>query len=100
MFFITCFQKISTDSFGWLDMGTYRTFGFTKTFEDARFYLNKNHYDMRECLYDYAVVEEMNEGIHPDVVNRWFFKFDEDKGGFYQISEPKEFIGYTNISIG
>ena len=55
---------------------------------------------MWEYLYDYAVVEEMEPGIHPDVKNRWFFKFDREKNGFFRMDEPEEFAHYCNIALG
>lgn len=100
MFFITCFTKIAKHKLGWLDMGSIRTFGFLETFEEAEQALNENACDMRECLYDYAVVEEMQPGIHPTAFNRWFYKFDEERKGFYRIEEPEEFQHYCNIALG
>ena len=89
MFFITCFSKIATDNLGWLDMGSVRTFGF-----------NTNSCDMWEYLYDYAVVEEMHPAIHPEVENRWFYKYDREKDGFFRMEEPEVFKHYCNIALG
>ncbi len=100
MFFITCFSKLEKDKLGWLDMGSSRTFGFKSDFESAKTALNENICDMHEYLYLYAVVEEINEGIHPYVENRWFFKWDKEKDGFFEISEPEEFKHYCNIALG
>ena len=91
MFFITCFSKVDKDDLGWLDMGTSRTFGFKETFEEAEYALN---------LYDYAIVEEMHPAIHPTVENRWFYKYDREKNGFFRMEEPKEFTHYSNIALG
>lgn len=100
MYFITCFERISVDKLGWLDMGDQRTFGYKEKFETAKCALNENWCDMRECIYDYAVVEEIQSGIHPDVNFRQFFKWDENKGGFFEITEPEEFKNYSNIAFG
>lgn len=100
MFFITCFSKIDKDNLGWLDMGTSRVFGFKETFEDAEYALNHNSCDMWETIYNYAIVEEMYPAIHPDVENRWFYKYDREKDGFFRIEEPEEFKNYTNIALG
>lgn len=100
MFFITCFSKATTDDLGWLDMGASRVFGYKETFEEAEEALNKNVCDMWEYLYDYAVVEEIGPGIHPDVANRWFFKYDREKDGFFRIEEPEAFSHYCNIALG
>ena len=100
MFFITCFSKVAKDELGWLDMGASRCFGFKETFEKAEEALNGNYCDMWEYLYDYAVVEEMDPGIHPDVKNRWFFKYDQEKNGFFRMDEPEEFAHCCNIALG
>lgn len=100
MFFITCFEKIEINDYGFPNTGYDRTFGYVETFEIAESCLNKNMYDMHECLYDYAVVEEIGSGIHPDVRHRWFFKWDNSKEGFYIIKEPEEFKHYCNIALG
>lgn len=100
LFFITCFEKIETDKLGWLDMGDSRVFGFKETYEQAERALNENSCDMFECLYRYAVVEQMSPAIHPYVEGRWFFKWDENKHGFFQMDEPKEFANYCNIALG
>ena len=100
MFFITCFSKVAKDELGWLDMGSTRCFGFKETFEKAEEALNGNYCDMWEYLYDYAVVEEMDPGIHPEVKNRWFFKYDQEKNGFFRMEEPEEFAHYCNIALG
>lgn len=100
MFFITCFSKIETDKLGWIDMGAVRTFGYERTFEEAEESLNLNRCDMWEYLYDYAVVEKINYGIHPDCEERWFFKYNKEKDGFFRIEEPEEFKNYCNIAFG
>ena len=100
MFFITCFQKCETNDKGFLDTGEERVFGFKETFEQAEKALNENYCDMFEFLYKYAVVEEMKPAIHPDVENRWFFQWNEDKQGFFRIDEPKEFEHWCNIALG
>ena len=100
MFFITCFSKVAKDDLGWLDMGTSRTFGFKETFEEVEYALNHNVCDMWEYLYDYAIVEEMHPAIHPTVENRWFYKYDREKNGFFSMEEPEEFKYCCNIALG
>jgi len=100
MYFITCFEKIEIDNRGWLDVGASRTFGFFNNKGKAFDSLHHNSCDMCEHLYEYAVVEAMEEGIHPVVVDRQFFKYDQERGGFFEISEPEEFKHYCNIALG
>lgn len=55
---------------------------------------------MWEYLYNYAVVEEIDYGIHPPVLSRQFFKYDNKRNGFFEIDEPKEFKHCANITLG
>ncbi len=100
MYFITCFEKISIDKLGWLDIGSQRTFGYKETFEMAKLALNENWCDMREYVYNFAIVEKIPSGIHPDVEEMWFFKWDENKKGFFEIPEPEEYNHFCNIAFG
>lgn len=100
MYFITCFEKIGTDDYGWLETGAVRTFGYYDNFEYADEALRQNCCDMYEYLYMYAVVEKIDPGIHPIAEKRWFYKYDEEKDGFYPIREPKELEHYINIALG
>lgn len=99
MYFITCFQKIDEDNYG-LSVGASRTFGYLDNFDEANDALKYNVCDMHEYLYRYAVIEKIGTGIFPIAEERWFYKYNEEKGGFYPIEEPKEFEHYTNIALG
>ena len=99
MYFITCFQKIGRDEYV-LDIGSSRVFGYYDNFEFADEALRHNCCDMYEYLYLYAVVEKIDAGIHSIAEERWFYKYDKEKDGFYPIEEPKEFENYINIALG
>lgn len=104
MFFITCFHQIKDDksfnSSGY-DFDAQRTFGFKETFKDADISLKNNDCDMFECLYDFACIEELNAGIHPDCENIWWYEFNLEKNGFYPIDEaPPASKHFCNFSIG
>lgn len=55
---------------------------------------------MHECIYMYGVIENIPSGIHPIVKERYFFKYNQEKQGFFEIEEPKEFKHYCNVAIG
>lgn len=99
MYFITCFSKIDKNEFE-LNMGDVRTFGYYNSFEHADEALKRNRCDMYEYLYGYALIEKIESGIHPIAEERWFYKYDEEKDGFYPIEEPKEFENFINIALG
>ena len=100
MFFITCFCKVAKDDFGWLDIGDSRTFGYYDSFEEADKMVKKNHCDMHETIYHYAVIEHVGIGIHSRRKGRWFYKYDKTKGEFLPIKEPEEFKHCYNIALG
>lgn len=99
-YFITCFQKITTSELGWLDAGDQRVFGYYDNFQSAEDALNENRCDMHEYLYKFALVEEIGQGIHPEVTARWFFTYDKDMRGFFETKEPKEIERIVNFALG
>lgn len=100
MFFIASIEQISTNHLGWLNTGDVRVVGYKETFDQAKTALNENRCDIHEGIYKYAVIEEILSGLYPDVINRWFFKWDNKKRGFFEIEEPKEVSEYSNFTIG
>lgn len=99
-YFITCFNRVGLDKNQWLDIGCSRTFGYYEDYLTAEKALNENWCDMHETIYNYAVVEAIEPGIHPYPKERNFFKYDREKGGFFRIPEPEEFKGFCNIALG
>lgn len=100
MFFITCFQHIRKEPKKFLDIGDSRVFGYFSSLEQAKNALAKNTLDMHEDYYNYAMIEEIGEGIHPEVESRHFFEYDSEIGGFIPIEEPIAFKHYTNFALG
>lgn len=100
MYFITCFQKYEQTKYGVPDIGGSRTFGYYPHKEWAIEDLHKNNLDMREAVYDYAVVEKIPMGLYQLAEERIFFKWDEDKQGFYDIdgTDMQDYFG--NYAFG
>jgi len=103
MWFVTTLEKLEMDDKGWHKFGATRTPLFCTTEELAIESLNENRCDMWEFFYEYAVIEYME----PDVMyggcdnykRRWF-KFDEEKDGYFEIPEPEFMNHVINIAIG
>lgn len=78
MWFITTFERIKPNTedefFNFPDFGHQRTWGYYSECEKAVQALHKNFTDMWECLYDYALIEEIDEGICAYAGNRQWFK--------------------------
>ena len=97
MYFITCFD--STSEFGCPDDS--RTFGFFSDTATCKTALNENWCDMRECCYDYAVVERIEEGIHPRAEEICWYKWNNELQGFYEITKrPKWAESWCNFALG
>lgn len=84
-----------------------RTFGFFNTHNEAYKAISENQGSMCESLYDYLVLEYIEEGIHPEVRSESWFKWDEEychpdmsHGRWISCGKPEEFRGICNWSIG
>ena len=76
MYFITMFTKYEIDRRGFPDFGDTRTVGYYSTREQAFNAVLKNHCDIWETIYTYAVVEYIEPGLYPVAVDQWFFKWN------------------------
>ncbi len=81
-----------------------RSFGFYHTLAHARAAVTEDRGGMRECLYDYLVIEETMPGIHAEVtaVNWFEWRGDglEKREGWRRCAAPEWSIGVTNWGIG
>lgn len=99
MYFITCMTRCEKVD-GWFYGGTIRCFGYKETLEEAEEALNNNVCDMYEYCYEYAVVEKLGPYIHPYVEDEYWFKWDDDKGGFFRIEKPEATYNVCNHALG
>ena len=100
MYFITCFQKYEQTKCGVPDVGDYRTFGYYPHKERAIECLHNNNLDIHEDMYDYAVVEKIPMGLYPLADERIFFKWDEEKRGFFEIDGTEFANNFGNYVFG
>ena len=104
MYFIIVMEKdwSTVDKYGIRDYGSVRTWGFYKDKDRAIEALHTNVTDMCETCYNFAVLEEIEEGIcrYCGKEDRIFFKNDIEKNGYYESDEPDSFSGICNIAIG
>lgn len=78
---------------GFPDMGCTEDVGFYYDINDAIFALEHNSCDIREYLYDAAFILTSYEGLYncAGTDMRLYFKWDEEKQGFFQQKEPEIF---------
>jgi len=74
-----------------------RTFGYYKDESEAHEAIAENRCNMQECLYNYLVLENIDEGIHPEVISEEWFRW-EDK--WVPCEKPSEFLGIVNWGLG
>ena len=86
---IMCFTKLELDEkTRFPDFGSTATMGFYMDKDVAFDAVRSNGADINETCYDYALVEEVEEGLYPASTTRWFFKFNKDTGKYEDIPEP------------
>jgi hypothetical protein len=101
MWFITVFEKLGeVYENGFPNLGSQRTWGYYSKRECAVNALHDNLGDMRDFMYNYAVIEKVDEGVMPLAYNRQWFKWDSKKIGYYEIEEPECVNNFSNFAIG
>lgn len=100
MYFITCFARYEQTKYGVPDIGDCRTFGYYPHKEWAIEDLHNNNTDLHERLYNYAVVEKIPMGLYPLAEERIFFKWDEEKQGFFEVDGAEFEDCFGNYAFG
>lgn len=91
MYFITTVDSKGQDR---------RCVGYVKTFEEAEEIVTKNVCDIWETCYDYAVIENIQEGLYQYDFHPTWYKWHKLANGYIK-SEPPSFskdicgIGYA-----
>lgn len=88
---------LSSSGEGWLDN---RVFGFYNTAEKAIEAVNENRCNMHEGMYEYLVIEHIEEGIHPFAENEKWFKWNYKDKCWKNCHRPKQFRGLINFALG
>lgn len=75
-----------------------RCFGYYKEKENAISAVKSNMLDMWETCYNYIVIEEIGEGVHPLSSIVGWFKYNKEKNEYEPIKIDR--TGFCNYSIG
>ena len=78
----------------------HRCFGFYSSLSDATCAVETNECDIFENYYKYVVIEEIDKGIHPEVVSEYWFEWDEVEQKYIGIDRPVCVNNYCNFSLG
>lgn len=89
IYVITVMTKSARDGHGYCTHGNTRIWGFWYDKEIALQALHENWTDMWEYTYNYAVLEEYQEGTIARFVSAQWFKFDRERDGYFEIEKPE-----------
>ena len=97
---ITTLEKIEPNDDYLALFGDQRVVGWYPEYSIAVEAVRENRLDINEEMYDYAVVEEMEPGLYPNVVQRQFFEYDRNSDSYLEIEEPECVKQIVNFGIG
>lgn len=97
---MTCEHIMEYNDTGFPEFGAARVPGFYTNYDDAVKALHNNSGDLREEVYDYAAIETVDEGLYGAHGSAVWFKFDKEKGGFYEFQTPILCRNICGLTIG
>jgi hypothetical protein len=99
MYFVTTIEDLYNDND--FSLGNIRTVGFWSKFEDAENVVINNNCDINETIYDYAIIEELEEGLYPFSINSFLYKFDYDIERYVKVLLSKNILSHgTYAQVG
>ena len=99
MYFITGFTKYEIDEKTKMpNIGYARTFGYYVNSNDAKEAVKYNYSDIFESMYDYMVIEHIEEGLYTPASGRLFFKWNHEKREYEEIELIEDHCG--NYALG
>ena len=93
---ITCFSKLEEEN-GWPKFGAMAFMGWFSDRKKAISAVKVNACDINETIYNYAVIEEIEEGLYAYPRKRWLFKYSKTDDRYYGIEEPSFLKHIANI---
>jgi hypothetical protein len=79
-----------------------RCFGFFNNYNDAYDAIVNNKGDLHEALYEYLVVEYIEQGIHPEIIIEKWWAWNMNMNEWIELEKrPFEFEKYgSNWALG
>ena len=74
-----------------------RCVGYFKTFEEAEYVVSHNECDIEETCYDYAVIENIPEGLYQYDFHPVWYKFHKPSGGYIREEALPNFLKATDV---
>lgn len=97
---ITMLEKVENDKNGWPSFGSTNIVGYYTDLDVAIEAVTSNACDINETVYDYAVIEEVSEGLYNPSIKSYWFKYNRTKDSYEPIDEPNEVKHICGFSIG
>lgn len=97
---ITMLEKVENDKNGWPNFGSTNVVGYYTDLDVAIKAVTSNACDINETVYDYAVIEEVSEGLYNPSIKSYWFKYNREKDSYEPIDEPNEVKHICGFSIG
>jgi hypothetical protein len=102
MYFITAMTNILTEETKFnsdkAKQNSERCFGYYKEKEKAVNAVETNLYDMWETIYNYIVIENVEEGVHPFAKVVGWYKYNKELNKYEPIKIER--TGFSNYSMG
>ena len=99
VYHIAVCSKIEQDRLGLVDTGCLTNVGFYRNKNTAFSAVKENWGDIHETCYDFAIIEEVEEGLYPCSTVRWIFHWIQSKQAYVQIEEPEWLRHFCGLVI-
>lgn len=83
-----------------VEFGDRRCIGYFSSLIDAFAAVMSNYKNMHKNMYQFCIIEEMEEGVLEYSPNRYIFAWNKSNHKYEQIDEPIEISKVTNFGIG
>ena len=106
IYVVTVFQKIShnhvndEDNTYIPEFGERRCVGWFESLSEAKYAVENNFSNIRDDLYNYAIIEQMEPGILIPDIDRFVYIWDKNTKLFTPIETPEELSKVSNFGIG
>jgi len=93
------FQTIKLDESSSMPyFGDRRCVGWFESFSEADYAIRHNHKNIHNDMYNYAIIEVMEDGVLINETNRVLYKWNGQQ--YEPIAEPEILSKYRNFGIG
>jgi hypothetical protein len=96
IYVLTMIEDIATTK----QLSNKRALGWYPTKKDAVKAVKEDKCGLRECLYDYALIEAKVSGAFTTSTGEWWFKWDDETHGYISFDKPEWLRMFTNFGMG